>query len=134
MEFASPAWNPYRQSDVDTLEKVQRRLVKSIQGLSGSSYEENLAEIGLETLEQRRRKLDLIQAHKIVKSDENNSANFFSIPIDRPYHTRVGVGGNIINLHRSRLEVRAQFFSQCVADPWNALPAGHQSSAHCAEL
>ena len=38
-----------------------------ISGLNGSSYEEKLQELGLETLEERRKRLDLIQTFKIVK-------------------------------------------------------------------
>ncbi len=122
LEFAAPVWNPHRQSDIETLEKVQIRLVKSIQGLSGTSYEEKLSEIGLETLEMRRRKLDLIQAHKFVKNEDNTFTDFFQVPEDRPYATRRAMGGNIITQHRSRLELRANFFSQRVIAPWNALP------------
>ncbi len=67
MEYAAPAWNPWQRGDVDVLEKVQHRLVNSISGLAGQTYEEKLREAGLESLEVRRNKLDLIQTFKIVQ-------------------------------------------------------------------
>ncbi len=122
LEFAAPVWNPHRQADIESLEKVQRRLVKEILGVAGTTYEEKLCQLGLETLEERRRKLDLIQVHKIVSSDDDTIAKFFQTHEDRPYHTRRTAGGNLITQHRPRLEVRANFFSQRVTTPWNALP------------
>ncbi len=122
LEFATPAWNPHRQCHIEKLEKVQHRLVKSIQGLSGATYDQKLSEIGLETLEERLRKLDLIQAFKFFKNEDDTFADIFQVPYNHPYQTRRIAGGNIITQHRSRLELRANFFSQRVIAPWNTLP------------
>ncbi len=35
LEFAVSAWSPWQAGDVERLERVQRRLVNSIQGLAG---------------------------------------------------------------------------------------------------
>jgi len=36
-------------------------------GLRGRTYEEKLAELGMRTLENRRKRLDLVQTFKIIK-------------------------------------------------------------------
>jgi ribonuclease P/MRP protein subunit RPP40 len=54
LEFSSPAWSPWLQGDIDTLEKVQEKAVKMVAGLKGETYQEKCAELGLETLEKRR--------------------------------------------------------------------------------
>ncbi len=39
LEFASPAWSPWLQGDIDTLEKVQAKTVKMVAGLKGETYQ-----------------------------------------------------------------------------------------------
>ena len=70
MEFASPAWLPWTTADKEVLENVQKKAVNMISGLSGKTYEEKCAEIGLETLEKRRVKQDLLQAYKIFTGQD----------------------------------------------------------------
>ena len=66
MEFASPAWSPWTEQDKALLEKVQKRAVNLVAGLQGNTYEEKCVELGLETLEKRRTKQDLLQTYKIL--------------------------------------------------------------------
>jgi hypothetical protein len=67
LEFAVPAWSPWTQGDREVLEKVQRRAVRMVSGLRGTTYEEKLAEIGILTLEERRLQYDLVQTFKIIR-------------------------------------------------------------------
>ena len=62
IEFAVSSWRPWTQQDKDKLENVQRKAVRVISGLQGSTYEE----MGLQTLEAWRERTDLIQTIKIV--------------------------------------------------------------------
>jgi hypothetical protein len=55
LEFAAPAWSPWLQGDKDTFEKVQEKAVNMVSGLKGKTYLEKCAEMGIETLEDRRR-------------------------------------------------------------------------------
>ena len=66
VEFASPAWSPWTEADKMTIERVQMKAVGMISGLTGKSYKEKCAEIGLETLEDRRIRQDLVQTFKIL--------------------------------------------------------------------
>jgi ribonuclease P/MRP protein subunit RPP40 len=53
LEFASTAWSPWTQSDKECLEKVQKRAIRMVSGLSSAKYEERLAELGMVSLEER---------------------------------------------------------------------------------
>ena len=65
VEFASPAWSPWTEMDKANIEKVQIRAVNMISGLTGRTYEEKCKELGLDTLEERRLKQDMLQTYKI---------------------------------------------------------------------
>jgi hypothetical protein len=67
LEFASPAWSPWSESDKAVLEKIQRRAITMVSGLKGTEYEERLKELGLTTLEERRHQADMLQTFKIVR-------------------------------------------------------------------
>ena len=42
LEFAVSAWNPWYEKDVGCLEKIQRRLIRSLSNVRGMTYEEKL--------------------------------------------------------------------------------------------
>ena len=68
------AWAPWTHADIDCLETVQKRAVRAMSGLKGTTYEEKLLEISLPSLMDRRREIDLIQTFKIVNNiDTDNS-------------------------------------------------------------
>jgi hypothetical protein len=81
------------------LEKIQRRAVTMVSGLKGESYEEKLLELGLPTLEERRRQADMIQTFKIVRGIDRVDYNTWNL---RP--------------KTNRLEVRRHFFSNRVVE------------------
>ena len=66
LEFAVPAWSPWTQGDIKTLEKIQQRAVRMVSGLRGATYEEKLKEIGMLSLKDLRIQYDLIQTLKII--------------------------------------------------------------------
>ena len=53
LEYCIQAWNPYLRTDIDMLEKIQRRATKLISGLRDIRYEELLNECGLTTLDTK---------------------------------------------------------------------------------
>ena len=124
IEFASPVWNPWSKGDVDLLENVQKRMVKQIKGLSGISYEEKIREIGLESLEERRSRQDLIQAFKIIHGHDRVSSDtwFKFIEENRQQRTRLAADGLCLEQRRSRLDLRHHFFSHRTTKTWNNLP------------
>ncbi len=60
LKYAVIAWSPLQIGDCERLENVQMRMVSAVSGLKGRTYEEKL-EIGVETLAESRRRLDLLQ-------------------------------------------------------------------------
>ena len=66
------AWRPYRKRDIDKLEIIQRRPTKIIPELRDISYESNLLQCDLITLETRLLRRDRIEAFKIVKDVDRN--------------------------------------------------------------
>ena len=80
LEFAVMAWSPWTEADKDCLEKVQRRAVRMISGLASNDYMDKLAELGLETLEERRHRIDMAQVYKIVTGkDKVKSDTWFTM-------------------------------------------------------
>ena len=121
LEYAIQAWSPYKKRDIECLEKVQRRATKMVSRLKNCSYEVRLAKLGLTTLEEIRRRGDLIQAYKMITGKEKvRVEDFFSF-----HQSNYELRGHRYKLatQRSRLEVRRNYFSQRVVGPWNRLPS-----------
>ena len=53
-------WSPYQSENICTVESVQRRFTKTLNGLTGYSYSRRLAILGLESLKLRRLHQNLI--------------------------------------------------------------------------
>ena len=105
------------------LEKVQKRAVNMVSGLRPGTYEEKLSELGLCSLEERRHQQDMAQVHKIMgERDGMRRDTWFTMAADGARATRSA--GDPLNIRpgRCRLEVRRNFFSQRVAEAWNAIP------------
>ena len=118
LEYCIQAWRPYRNKDIDTLERIQRRATKMIPELRDLSYEERLKECGLTTLETRRLRGDQIEVFKILNGYENIDRNmFFSLKKDS--RTR----GHEVKLVKDqcRLDIRKHSFSQRTINEWNKL-------------
>ena len=66
LEAAAPVWNPSKRESVLKLEKVQKRALRMITDLGSLSYDERLDALGLQSLEDRRRRGDMIQCYKMM--------------------------------------------------------------------
>ena len=123
--------------DVELLENVQKRAVRCIQGLHGT-YEEKLKQINLPLLVDRRLRGDLIQTYKIVHTvDDVDPATWFKFAAEvrRPTrgNTQIDDDGSqakrlTLEGRKCNSELRRNFFSNRVVQPWNELPDAVKSA------
>ena len=66
LEYASSVWSPTLKTDINSLEKVQRRATKLVPEIASLSYPERLEYLKLPTLQYRRLRQDLIFIFKFT--------------------------------------------------------------------
>ena len=100
-------------------EQVQRRATKLVEGFRKFDYDTRLKKPGLTTLEKRRIRGDLIETFKILTDREKISKQDLFDVRQRNYCLR----GHSYSLEvkRSRINVRSNFFSQRTVKHWNSL-------------
>ena len=78
VEYGSSIWNPMLKSDVQEIEKIQRRATKLISNISHLSYPDRLRYLKMDSLTFRRRRCDMIQVYRIIcKIDNLDMSHFF---------------------------------------------------------
>lgn len=109
----------FTKKDKIIIENVQRRATKLVPSCKNLSYTQRLRKLGLPTLEYRRERADMIQVYKILHDiDTIDKDKLFTLASYRA--TR----GHSYKLHKkgSRLNLRANTFSNRVVNTWNELP------------
>ena len=71
LEYCVQAWSPFLRKDIELLEKIKKRATRMIDGFADKDYSDRLKELGLTTLETRRKRGNLIEAFKILKGFED---------------------------------------------------------------
>lgn len=124
MEYCSPAWSPSHYGDIDMHENVQRYFTRRVFyrcNLNYVSYPERLKLLGLEPLEERRLKNDLVMCYNIIHKE---------VDLDFDMFFNRAITDNTRRNHSLKLYVRrvsksafAHFFSNRVVPIWNSLPS-----------
>ena len=124
LEYAVQAWCPWLQHYINLLEDVQKRAVRAVSDITGS-YSEKLELLQLPSLEDRRRRGDMLQTFKIVNQLDNvDTATYFQMEANHHNHaTRqaANIEGNNLAKPNARLELRKNFFTHRVVNGWNSL-------------
>ena len=129
LEYAISAWSPAQEGDKEVLEKVQKCFLSFIPGLKGETYEEKLKEIYLPSLEERRKRYDMIQVYKIVHQvDDVKREDFFVMASTQIRSTRLTADPLNIVLQKCRTEIRRKFFTNRIVEDWNRLPSEVKSA------
>ena len=118
LEFNSSVWSPYLLKDINLIESVQRRFTKRLPGLYTIDYDERLSRLGLERLETRRIRTDLIITYKtlfgLIDIDRNKFFQFSDYSSTRGHHYKITVP----LIHS---DIRKNYFSYRVINNWNNL-------------
>ena len=133
LEHAVAAWSPWSAGDIETLEKVQKRMVRLISNKKGSTYEERLESIGISTLSDRRKRGDVIETFRTLNGfnrvDKDNWFHFRDPATTRATRSTVSISDegeeqrqNVLFRENVRLDVRKNFFTVRVVQEWNSLP------------
>jgi len=86
LEYCSVVWNPFLLKDITTIEKVQRRFTERLRGMSKLTYHQRLVKVGLESLELRRIRADLVLAYKIIfRLTDINTEDIFTVSANKSW-------------------------------------------------
>jgi hypothetical protein len=130
LEFAVPVWSPHRKGLIDMLEKVQARATKIPFSLRHLSYEQRVQAFGIEKLESRRTRGDLIQVFKAQNGLEDINWHHGLTYGNSTVTTR----GNSRKMRRqvfparlrndrcAAVDARHNFLTNRVVPDWNKLP------------
>ena len=124
LEYAAQAWTPWLAKDIKVLEDIQRRAVRMTSGLKGKTYEERLLEVGLPSLQDRRRRGDAIQAWKILNKHDNVEENVWFERFADGQHRDTRLSTCDVNLKPKTfsLDIRKHVFSARSVNTWNNIP------------
>ena len=124
LEYCAQAWSPWLEQDKKLLEKVQERAIRMVSGLNSRVYKDRLKELGLQSLQDRRVRGDMIQVWKILHSHDNLDKKDFFQPVNQNHQlTRLRAGNLNLQKQRANTDIRKFSFSVRVTDNWNVLPS-----------
>ena len=112
------------------MERIQQRAIKAVSGLKGTTYEERLVELGLPSLQNRRREIDMVQTYKIVNRIDSDDPEQWFTRADSRRPTRQGDGKDRLMPVRTQHKYRKNFFSVRVIEEWNNLPDATKEAAN----
>jgi hypothetical protein len=125
--------------DVQILERVQKRAVNMITGLTSLTYKEKLKELGIQSLKDRRTEADAVLAYKVIHgkcSVQNDCWPKLQNErgIDAAHGTRAARDGLRLRTPFARTDRRKNFYTVLVCETWNKIPVEIKSSKTIGQL
>lgn len=118
LDYGAQAWSPYLAKDIQALERVQRRATKLVPGIAQLPYDERCKHLGLQTLQERRVRGDMIQTYKLLHGYEDVPLTRF---FQRNTHRLRGHSYKLSKPDHWRTTMKGNWFAIRVIDPWNKL-------------
>ncbi len=123
LEYAVPVWAPHYKKDIRTIEGVQRRATKLINGFKDKCYSDRLRELRMPTLVYRRQRGDMIQTFKLLTGKYDRDVSDFLPVLPQPENSRRTRGHSLkLTKKRATKDVSKFSFTRRVVNIWNSLP------------
>ena len=119
LDFAVQFWSPYYRMDIESLERIQRRMTKMIHNIRNLPYEDRLKKLNLHSLERRRVRGDMIEVYKWFNGINKGD---ISKVLKLNNQDRTRSNGYKLDKFRFRKEIGRNWFGNRVVDSWNGLP------------
>jgi hypothetical protein len=131
LEYATQVWSPHRVGEIAVVERVQHWYTRKMPGLAGLQYEARLRVLGLESLELRRLRADMVFVYKVLrecvditevklKIEEQFLPLVKAMPSVRP-GLRTADDPDTLSVRECKLGCRKHFFTFRVVNVWNAI-------------
>jgi hypothetical protein len=117
LEYCSIIWSPYYIQDINLIERVQKYFTKRILGKLKLTYPERLKYLAIDSLEERRIKIDLAETFKFLNCEHRKSTHFFEMNPNPHNHSRD------LYIKFYRTNARKFWFGNRVCPWWNKLPS-----------
>ena len=119
LDYCSTVWAPCTHAEVKLIESVQRNFTRRIPGRELFSYGQRLSNLGLVSLELRRLRHDLTFCYKILSGMIAGPPSVYGLVLS---NRKSRGNGRKLAVQDSRVNVRKNYFSCRVCEPWNSLP------------
>ena len=122
LEYCCPLWNPWKITDIQMLEAVQRSFTCKIHGVQHLNYWERLEKLGIMSLQRRRERYIILQMWKTLHGSCPNDVNIQYNP-----RSRRGITAKIPFLNKNSQQYHQSVYghSFAVHGPrlWNSIPS-----------
>ena len=119
LEYGNLIWGPFFKEDTKLVERVQRRATRLVPNLKRLEYEDRLRHLNLPSMQHRRRRGDMIYAHKLLTGKLKIKADDVLTLKSR------SLRGHNVKIQKKKATKLASInvFSNRIVNDWNDLPS-----------
>ena len=131
IDYCSQLWSPYKMSEIQAIEDLQRSFLRKISSVNELSYWDQLKHLKLYSLQRRRERYSIIYTWRILEEQVPN----LSAPISASWHIRRGRLCNVPHVSRSPpaaiQSIRENSFAVRGPKLFNSLPSSLRNLTNC---